>query len=240
MKMSRQFRIAAMLLVGGIVVASSACSVDSLDQTTAPQSALKPTVSAFRGPGSAGFSAAAGSSIPDMSRDGTYNVNLNPAVENTLVMGPNTLVIPAFSVCELGSSGYGVSFWNAPCAPETRTVQLTVSVNSSGSGASIDFNPALRFSPLNKVVLTLSAPNVSVQDSKNWVILYCPTTTSTTSGNGSGGSGTGKDGNKCVNESLTDKDLQTFIDFDAKQLFRRIKHFSRYTVSDGAGYTVAE
>ena len=241
MKMSRQFRIAAMLLVGGIVVASSACSVDSLDQTTAPQSAFKPTLSASRGPGSAGFGGAAGSAVPDMSKDGTYNVNLDPSVENTLVMGANTLVIPAFSVCAIGSSGYGVSFWNAPCAPETRTVQLTVTVNStSGSGASIDFNPALRFSPLNKVVLTLSAPNVSVQDSKNWVILYCPSTTSTTSGNGSGGSGSGKDGNKCVNESLTDKDLQTSIDFDAKQLFRRIKHFSRYSVSDGAGYVVAE
>jgi len=238
MKMSRQFRIAAMLLVGGIVVASSACSVDSLDQATAPQSALKPTLSASRGPGSGGFGFA-GSTMPDMSRDGTYNVNLNPAVTNTLVMGANTLVIPAGSVCAIGVSSYGPEFWNAPCVPETRTVQLTVSVNSSGPGASIDFSPALRFSPLNSVVLTLSAPSVSVQDSKNWVILYCPSTTSTTSGNGSGGSGSGKDGDKCFNEALTDKDLQTFIDFDAKQLFRRIKHFSRYTVSDG-GYTVAE
>jgi hypothetical protein len=237
MKMSRQFRIAAMLLVGGIVVASSACSVDSLDQTTAPQSSFKPTLSASRGPGSGGFS---GSAIPNMSQDGTYNVNLNPAVANTLVMGANTLVIPAGSVCAVGTSSYGPEFWNAPCVLETRTVQLTVAVNSSGSGASIDFKPALRFSPLNKVVLTLSAPNVSVQDSKNWVILYCANATSTTSGSGSGGSGSGKDGDKCVNESLTDKDLQTFIDFDAKQLFRRIKHFSLYRVSDGAGYTVAE
>ena len=239
MKMSRQFRIAAMLLVGGIVVASSACSVDSLDQTTAPQSSLKPTLLASRGPGSGNFSLA-GSTMPDMSRDGTYNVNLNPAVTNTLVMGANTLVIPAGSVCAVGVSSYGPAFWNSPCVPETRIVQLTISVSSSGPGASIDFNPALRFNPLNTVVLSLSAPNVSVHDSKNWVILYCPSGTSTTSGNGSGGSGSGKGGDKCVNESLTDKDLQTFIDFDAKQLFRRIKHFSRYAVSDGAGYTVAE
>ena len=238
MKMSRQFRIAAMLLVGGIVVASSACSVDSLDQTTAPKSSLKPTLSASRGPGSGGFGLA-GSGMPDMSRDGTYNVNLNPAVTNTLVMGANTLVIPAGSVCAVGVSSYGPEFWNTPCVPETRTVQLTISVSSSGPGASIDFNPALRFNPLNTVVLSLSAPNVSVRDSKNWVILYCANATSTTSGNGSGGSGSGKDGDKCINESLTDKDLQTFIDYDAKQLFRRIKHFSRYAVFDG-GYTVAE
>ena len=242
MSVSKQFRIAAALLVGGIVVASSACSVDSLEQATAPRS-LTPALSASRGPGSGSASPSgfAGSSIPDMSRDGTYNVTVDPTVANTLVMAGNTLDIPASSVCAIGTSGYGPTLWDAPCAPEARAVQLTVTVNStSGSGAAIDFNPALRFNPLSKVVLTLSAPNVSVQDAKNWVILYCPSTTSTTSGSGSGGSGGGKDGNKCVNESLTDKDLQTFINYDAKQLFRRIKHFSRYAVSDGAGYLLGE
>ena len=240
MSMSKQFRIAAAILVGGIVVASSACSVDSLDQTTAPQ-AFKPTLSASRGPSQTSPASLAGSSLPDMSKDGTYNVNIDPAVANTLVMAGNTLEIPASSVCAIGSSGYGPTLWDAPCTAETRTVQLTITVNSSGSGASIDFNPALRFNPLSKVVLTLSAPNVSVQDAKNWVILYCPSSTSTTSGSGSGGSGGGKDGNKCVNESLTDKDLQTFINYDARQLFRRIKHFSRYSVSDGlSGYLIGE
>lgn len=237
MKMSKQFRIVAAALVGGIVVASSACSVDSLQQTTAPQS-LTPTLSALRGPGSAGSSTFS-SSVPDMSKDGTYSVYLDPTVANTLVMAGNTLVIPANSVCDLGISGYGPTFWDLPCAPQLRPVQLTVTVNSnSGAGASIDFTPALRFNPLNKVMLTLSAPSVSVQDAKNWLILYCPTSTSTMSGSGSGGSGGGKDGNKCVNEALNDKDLQTFIDYDAKQLFRRIKHFSMYTVS--AGYLVTE
>lgn len=237
MKMSKQFRIAAAALVGGIVVVSSACSVGSLDQSTAPHS-VAPTLSASRGPGSFGTSVLA-SSMPDMSKDGTYSVMLDPNVDNTLVMAGNTLVVPASSVCDLGTSGYGPALWDAPCLPQVRPVQLTVTVNSnSGAGASIDFNPALRFSPLNKVMLTLSAPSVSVQDAKNWVILYCPTTTSSTSGSGSGGSGGGKDGNKCVNEALNDKDLQTFIDYDAKQLFRRIKHFSMYTVS--AGYLVTE
>jgi len=239
MSLSKQSRIAAALLLGGIVVASSACSVESLDQATAPRS-LAPALSASRGPGS-GSTFLARSSVPDMSRDGTYTVNVDPTVANTLVMAGNTLDIPASAVCAIGSSGYGPALWDAPCAPETRTVQLTITVNStSGQGASIDFNPALRFNPLSKVVLTLSAPNVSVQDAKNWVILYCPSSTSTTSGSGSGGSGGGKDGDKCVNEALTDKDLQTFIDYDAKHLFRRIKHFSRYSVSDGSGYTVGE
>jgi hypothetical protein len=156
-------------------------------------------------------------------------------------MGGSKLEIPASAVCALGSSGYGSSFWNLPCTPEARPVQLTVTVSSSGGeGASVDFNPALRFNPLSNVVLTLSAPNVQKQDAKNWVILYCATAYSTAGSNsGSGGSGSGN-GSKCVNESLNDKDLQTFVDYDQKQLFRRIKHFSFYSVSSRAGYVLAE
>ena len=235
MHIAKKFRIATTAFMGGIVVASSACSVDTLDQSTGPRS-MSPSLPANHDSGRGSTGTTFGSAFPDMSNDGTYTVNVDPNVANTLVMGANRLEIPAASVCNLGSSGYGPSFWNAPCAPETRTVQLTITISSSGgSGTSIDFNPSLRFNPASNVMLTLSAPNVSVQDAKNWVILYCPSTSSWTSGSGSGGSGSGG-GDKCVNESLTDKDLQTFINYDAKQLFRRIKHFSLYR----AGYTVAE
>src|SRR5678815_2179403 len=149
MRKSRQFRIVMATLVGGIVVASSACSVDSLDQTTAPQS------TASTGP-------TFGPSLPDMSKDGTYSVVLDPSVANSIVMGANTLEIPAASICAIGSSGYGPTFWDAPCEPELGPVQLTLTIESaSESGAAIDFSPALRFNPGSKVVLTLSAPSVS-------------------------------------------------------------------------------
>lgn len=232
MLISKKFRIATAVMVGGIVVASSACSTDALDQSTGPRSMAPSTANHDTGKSSTG------TAFPDMSRDGTYLVNLDPNVANTLVMGANKLEIPAGAICDLGTSGYGPSFWNSSCAPQTRAMQLTVTISSSGgSGTSIDFNPSLRFSPAANVQLTLSAPNVSVQDAKNWVILYCPSATSWVSGNnGSGGSGNGG-GDKCVNEALNDKDLGTFINYDAKQLFRRIKHFSIYRA---AGYTVAE
>jgi hypothetical protein len=221
MHIAKKFRIATALFAGGIVVASSGCSADSLEQPTAPQS----TGGTFS------------PSLPDMSKDGTYSVALDPSVAHSIVMGANTLEIPAASICALDSSGYGPDFWDAPCEAEVNPVQLTLTIDSkSESGAAIDFSPALRFNPDSNVVLTLSAPNVSQQDAKDWVILYCPTETSTTSGNGAGGAGGGQDGNKCVNESLKDKSLRTVVDFDAKTLSRRIKHFSRYRT----GYTVAE
>ena len=238
MKLFYHSRVLATAALGGILIASSACSVNSLDQATAPRSmSASQAASRWSGPSGSGST-----TFSDMSRDGTYDVSIDPSVANTLVMAGSRLEIPAGAICALGTSGYGPTFWNAPCDPETHVVQLTVVVNStSGSGASVDFSPALRFSPLSNVALTMSAPNVSQQDVKNWVILYCATSTSTTSGNGSGGSGSGsgKDGGKCVNESLTDKDLQTYVNYDLKQLFRRIKHFSMYRVSDG-GYLLGE
>jgi hypothetical protein len=42
-----------------------------------------------------------------------------------------------------------------------------------------------------------------------------------------------------VNEALTDRDLQTYVDYNASVLFRRLKHFSRYQVDD-QGYLAGE
>jgi hypothetical protein len=238
MKLSKRFRILAAILGGGIVVASSACNVDSLEQATAPQSRLTPASASTSSSAQAGSgqSVAAQAAIPDMSKDGTYNVTVDPLVSNTLTIGTSKLEVPASAICSLGTSGYGSAFWDSPCVSETRPVQLVVTVKNTSLGASIDFNPALRFNPLTNVQLTLSAPQVQRQDAKNWLILYCSNSTSTpstTSGKGSGGAGGGKDGSKCVNESLTDKDLKTFIDYDLHQLSRRIKHFSLYRVDSG-------
>ena len=238
MRTSRQLRIVKAILFGSIVVASSACDIEPLQQTTAPTHA--PTNGSGAGSTGSEVATTTGTHLFDLSQDGTHSVTLDPRVTNRIVMGPNRLEIPAGAICAVGSSSYGPTFWNAPCELETGAVSLTIVVNStSAEGTSVDFEPALRFEPASKVMLTLSAPSVSMKDAKDWVILYCPSETSTTSGQGSGGNGGGKDGDKCINESLTDKDLQTHINHDLKQLFRRIKHFSRYAVRRG-GYTISE
>jgi hypothetical protein len=219
MKMSKQFRIAALVLVGGIVVASSACSVDS----TAPapqQPGARPAERASQFVPTEAQKALVGVT------DGTYRVTFNPQQGQVLSLGPNRLEIPANAVCNTGTSGYGPSFWNAPCTPETRPLTLTVTVKDANSDhPSVDFQPAMRFNPQTTVSLYVYVPRVTRTDAKNWVIQYCPS-----SGTGSG---------KCVNEALTDPDLRTFVDYDANVLFRRLKHFSRYAVDDG-GYTVGE
>ncbi len=99
--------------------------------------------------------------------------------------------------------------------PETSPIVLTVIIkNASSDHPSIDFYPAMRFNPNKTMQLFMYAPNVSVNDAKNWQMLYCP------------------DFGSCFNESLYDSSLQTRIDYSNNVLFRRVKHFSGYTVAE--------
>ena len=229
MKFSKRFRILAVLLGGGIVVASSACSVDS--KTIAPSSASQVTTAERTSP----FVPTAAQKALIGVADGTYKFTFDPKQDQVFSLGPNRLEIPAWSVCKLGITSYGPAFWNAPCTPQTTPVQLTVSVkNAASDHPSVDFQPAMRFSPQKVVSLYFYVPNVSQQDAQNWVITYCPNAGSGSTGLTTSNSGSGSSGSSggCVNEALTDPDLQTFVDHDASVLFRRLKHFSRYQVDD--------
>jgi hypothetical protein len=147
--------------------------------------------------------------------DGTYTFTFDPSLDQSLWLGPNHLSMPAHSVCHLGISNYGPKFWNKPCVPQTLPVTLTVIIrNASSANPSVDFEPAMRFSPDKTVQLFMYAPQVSRDDAKNWVMKYCPTY-----------------GN-CFDESLTDASLATSIDYNNNVLFRRVKHFSGYTVAE--------
>jgi hypothetical protein len=150
--------------------------------------------------------------------DGTYAVAFDPTRNQSFSLGPNHLDIPANSVCNLLTSGYGPSFWNTPCSPQTLPVLLTVVIkNAKSSNPSVQFFPALRFSPSKTVQLFMYAPKVSPTDAKNWLMFYCADGSSS-----------------CSNEQLTDSDLTTYIDYRNSVLFRRIKHFSGYVVAEFA------
>ncbi len=154
--------------------------------------------------------------------DGVYRVTFDPRRDETFTLGPNSLVIPADAVCNLSSSGYGVDMWNKRCKPESNKVTLTVTIKAAASvHPSIDFAPAMRFNPDKVVQLFMYAPHVTATDAKNWLMLYCP------------------DKSKCVDESLTDASLVTSIDRTHNMLFRRVKHFSGYTVAEFADALLA-
>ena len=147
--------------------------------------------------------------------DGTYAVTFNPGQDQQFYLGPNHLSLPANSVCNLLTSGYGAAYWDASCTPQTGNMTLTVVIkNAASNNPSIQFYPAMRFNPDKLVQLYMYAPNVSKTDAKNWTMFYCP------------------DVGACFDESIKDKSLTTSIDYTNNVLFRRVKHFSGYTVAE--------
>lgn len=152
--------------------------------------------------------------------DGTYAVMFNPGQDQHFYLGPNHLSLPANSVCNLATSGYGAAYWDASCTPQTGLMTLTVVIkNAASTNPSIQFFPAMRFNPTKLVQLFMYAPNVSRNDAKNWTMLYCT------------------DLNVCADESAKDASLTTSIDYDHNVLFRRVKHFSGYTVAERSDST---
>lgn len=147
--------------------------------------------------------------------DGVYSITFDPSQDNSFNLGPNHLDIPANSVCDLANSGYGVETWNSECTPETNLVTITVTIQgASTDDPRMDFEPAMRFNPTKSVDLYMYVPGATETDASNWKMLYCNAL------------------NVCNDESLSDPDLQAYVDRSANVVFRRIKHFSGYLVAE--------
>jgi len=144
--------------------------------------------------------------------DGTYSFTIDPTHDQTLQFGASGLYLPANSICDLSSSSYGVSFWNDSCSVERSSVTITAVVRDAATDhPSVDFQPAMRFNPSKSVWLYLSVSNQATLDASR-LVKYCNAT-------------------GCVDESVTDASLKSYVDTKNKVVFRRIKHFSGYLVS---------
>jgi hypothetical protein len=169
-----------------------------------------PTAAPDNGALSAVASSASKAPAPTMVSDSAqYTFTIQPNTSYDLQMGMHRLTIPAGAICDIASSGYGAATWDTSCASSSTPVQIIAHVHGTTSGyPAIEFEPALRFSPKSDVVLYMYMRRPR-QTASNWQILYCATTIS------------------CVQE-----DLPTSYNSATKILFRRIKHFSGYMVSE--------
>lgn len=149
--------------------------------------------------------------------DGKYTFQVDPTQTGRLFLGANLLYLPANSICDLETSGYGASTWKSDCTPETEPLTITAVVRGAGTRTPrIDFLPQMRFHPETKVSLYMYVPDAQDRKAaKSWVVEYCD------------------DANVCIDESLTDRSLITRIDPRSKVVFRRIKHFSGYILNTG-------
>jgi len=197
MRISKTLPIAALTIA---TLALAACS-DSTSSPVAPDaaSALRP-----QGP------------RLTVATSSVTTAWLYPTYDNVYVSAEgHRLTIPANAICQVGTSGYGPSTWDLPCATATQPILFTITSTTDASGNSkITVQPDVRFSPSKTV--TASFANQAAANAFNALIKYCPTLGS------------------CIDESLTDASLKTYTDPASGRVFRRIKHFSGYTVIVGA------
>jgi hypothetical protein len=235
MRMFRQYRMAAAFLVGGVAVASSACSVDGITPTSSERS-LSPAASPLAARGSNGEALM----VSDLSSltDGTYTFTVDPRIDQVVTLGKSRVVLPASSVCAIGVSGYGPTLWDKGCNPEKRPFALKVTIAGSGTeNAALDFQPSMRFDPTKTVTMDVSVPGLNAATTYDWTIFYCPTP----SGQPGARLGTNlmRADPTCVDESLADPSLSVTADYQKNVLTRRLKHFSVYQIQR-QGYMVAE
>ena len=145
--------------------------------------------------------------------DGTYSFTIDPSQTQTLQLGASGLYIPANAICDVAASSYGVGTWNDSCSPQTAPMTITAVVRGAATDhPSVEFQPALRFSPTTQVWLYMAVTNQATLDATK-VLFYC---------NEAG----------CMDESTTDADLKSYVDTKNFMVFRRIKHFSGYVVAE--------
>jgi hypothetical protein len=201
-----------LLAMSGVVVASSACSTDATSPLplTAPESA---------GLSKGGLPDGRAKPVKATTEDdtSTYVIQVDPRRDNYLKFGAHSLWLPARSICDPATSGYGMGMWDLACSPLTTKITITARVRSASGGLPrIDFEPALRFNPRETVYLSLAVKGKQAQKAAAMGILYCPTNAS----------------KSCVDEVLTDPSLETVLDRPNKLVYRRIKHFSGYLVAE--------
>ena len=139
----------------------------------------------------------------------TYNPLLGH--EQTFA-GVHRLTLPAGAVCDLLTSGYGPTLWDAPCLPALVPVAFTArSWRDAAGRPHIRFSPDVRFVP--GAVVTLRLKDAVAATQGLGTIVWCPTGQTS-----------------CVDEARTDPTMQTRYEPQQGFVFRRLKHFSGYNV----------
>jgi hypothetical protein len=199
--MMARYRISMLSLVALVGVLATGCADSVKPAVTKQMSAVR--TSPFT-------PTAAQKALVGVS-DGTYSFEIDPSQPQSLSLGASRLDIPANAVCDLATSSYGVGHWDEDCSPQTETFTITAVVrNAATDHPSVDFEPALRFSPDKNVNLYLYVTDQATLDASR-IVKYC---------NASG----------CVDESISDPSLTSSVDLENRVAFRRIKHFTGYVV----------
>jgi hypothetical protein len=155
-------------------------------------------------------------------RNGVTRFTVSPS-GGIYFVGNHAVVFPARSICDPAASTYGEGQWDAPCTPLNRPLTITARLSTANGASAVDFSPSIRFvpsaSPSRWVWIFMHAPQArGTDDLSQFAILFSPSLGATP-----------------VNDAVNDATLRTYVDTRSGVSFRRIKHFTGYSV--GAGFT---
>jgi hypothetical protein len=143
--------------------------------------------------------------------------------------GLYTLNFPDNSVCDPSRSTYGEGEWDKSCTvlDAGQYVKIHAVLSLSANGLSIDFTPALRFSPNRQVTIStdIFAPLILAnkdyyaknKDALNAFTIFYSSTL----------------GGPAIKDFATDRGVITHIDMSTGRIWRRVKHFSGYSIVTG-------
>jgi hypothetical protein len=204
------------LFAGAAMLAAAACGETASGPTT-PRS-LSPKAPVFDYTATSYVLGLTQQDFVVTSAGGSFNVG-----------GLYTLNFPANSVCDPARSTYGSTEWDIDCTTldAGQSVKIRAVLALTASGLSIDFSPALRFSPTTAVTIStgIFAPVIKANRdyfAKNpsalnpLAILYAPAM-------GAAGS----------SDYTRDASIVTHVDLTTGTIWRRVKHFSGYSMTTG-------
>src|SRR5690348_12727395 len=203
-------RLSILLITGSAVLLAVACR-DSLAPSAAPEK--DPFASHPQLLRSSGESSRSGS-IVVTPQGGDY------------LLGGFLLHMPAGAVCDPSTSAYGRAFWDDACTPISKSIRLQVEVTKKNGRLWIDFKPNVRFVPSDDptqwVTLTTSrgrgelASSLKARQMRQYALLYAPEIGATP-----------------IDEGRIDRSMVTVVRMRDGLIWRRLKHFSGFTITLG-------
>jgi len=144
-------------------------------------------------------------------------------------LGAYTVSFDGNSVCDPTVSTYGATEWDKNCSvlSSGKSIKIHATISRTSTGIAVDFTPALRFSPSAKVIISTDVFASYILANQDYLrthhsalsafaILYSPSL-----------------GAKGVSDFSADKSVATHVDLSTGRVWRRVKHFSGYSIITG-------
>jgi hypothetical protein len=211
-------RASVRLFAGVAMIAAAACGESATSPSTARPKALSPDSPVFDYTTTSNALGLSQQEFVVTSAGGSFSLG-----------GLYSLNFPANSVCDPARSTYGPTEWDNDCTTigDGQSVKIRATFSLTAAGLSVDFSPALRFSPATQVTISTNifAPVIKANRdffAKNpsalnpLAILYAPVL------GAAGASDYSRDGS-----------VVTHVELSTGTIWRRVKHFSGYSMTSG-------